>query len=149
MTEATFSANLESVREGAFIECHNLERVTIPLKKNLIMHDREVFAGCRKMVRVDLVEDEVLQNTVDVLNLEEWRNDVIEEIDSINLILPNTDDGYYDEEEDEDYVDLKSMKIQNWTNSLCGKIIRATKCSIVSCWKKLQLLSSLPCPTIL
>eukprot|EP00984_Skeletonema_dohrnii_P036697 scaffold37966_cov461-Skeletonema_dohrnii-CCMP3373.AAC.1 len=71
---------------GAFVNCRSLERITIPLKDGMITHDN-LFAGCKKLNHVDLVGGEV-HETIAALLMEEWRNEMKEEIDSINQILP-------------------------------------------------------------
>jgi len=68
---------------------------------------------------VDLVEGELLHETIAALQLEEWRNDMHDEIDTINQILPTTDVGepWYDD------VGEKARTIRSWIRSLLGKII--------------------------
>ena len=74
------------------------------------------------MKRVDLVEGE-LHETIAALQLEEWRDNMIEEINSINLILPTTYAGYYDYDNGEDYGE-KAQVIRTWLRSVLVKIIR-------------------------
>ena len=45
------------------------------------------------MKHVDLVEGAILRETIAVSLLEEWRNDMLREIDAINQILPTTPAG--------------------------------------------------------
>ena len=88
LIDVTFSDELESIEDRAFYDCESLERITIPLKDGMFSaHD--TFQGCGKLVRVDLVEGEV-HEIIAALQLEDWRNDMNEEIDSINRILPTT-----------------------------------------------------------
>eukprot|EP00573_Skeletonema_grethae_P006891 CAMPEP_0201710248 /NCGR_PEP_ID=MMETSP0578-20130828/58528_1 /ASSEMBLY_ACC=CAM_ASM_000663 /TAXON_ID=267565 /ORGANISM="Skeletonema grethea, Strain CCMP 1804" /LENGTH=386 /DNA_ID=CAMNT_0048199273 /DNA_START=126 /DNA_END=1283 /DNA_ORIENTATION=+ len=86
LTEATFSSKLERFDDFAFCVCDSLERLTIPLKDGLITRDT-IFIRCENLNCVDLVEGE-LHETIASLQLEEWRNDMNEEIDSINQTLP-------------------------------------------------------------
>eukprot|EP00985_Skeletonema_marinoi_P002561 scaffold1057_cov203-Skeletonema_marinoi.AAC.9 len=51
--------------------------------------------GCANLKHADLVEGEV-HETIAALLLEEWRNDMNEEINSINHILPDTPAGDYE-----------------------------------------------------
>ena len=86
LREATFGSKLESIKRCAFYDCCSLERITIPLKDGIITHV-SIFEWCENLKHVDLVEGE-LHETVAALQLEEWRNDMNEEIVSINQILP-------------------------------------------------------------
>ena len=70
------------------------------------------------MKHVDLVEGD-LHETIAALQLEEWRNDMNEEIDSINQILPTVDaGGGYGGGDGE-----KARAIRMWIRSVIGKII--------------------------
>jgi len=123
LTEVTFSRKLERIENLAFVSCPSLERITIPLKDGLIADDY-TFKGCENLKHVDLVEGGV-HETIAALQLEEWRNDMNEEIDSINQILPTASAGseYFgdwgDFEEGE-----KSRVIRTWIRSVLGKIVR-------------------------
>jgi len=119
LTEAIFGSKLETIEEGAFYDCRSLERITIPLKDGLITRYDSIFSGCENLVQVDLVEGEV-HETIAALQLEEWRNDMNEEIDSINRILPTVDAGFSEEDDD---VGGKVEAIRTWIRSVLGKII--------------------------
>ncbi len=120
LTEAKFSNKLERIKGRAFLNCTFLERVTIPLKDALITGD-SVFMGCENLKHVDLVEGE-LHETISALQLEEWRRDMSELIDSINQILPDTDAGFFipfgDHNEGE-----KARVIRSWISSVLRRII--------------------------
>ncbi len=94
LTSAIFSDKLERIEELVFSRCPSLERITIPLKDGIITR-RNIFRGCDKLKHVDLVEGEVLRETVAALYCEEWRNNMNRHIDSI-WILPDTSPGYFD-----------------------------------------------------
>ncbi len=121
LTDATFCNKLERFDVSAFCNCNSLERITIPLKDGLITAD-DTFQGCEKLKQVDLVEGE-LHETITALHLGAWRNDMNNEIYSINQILPTADAGYYDVEEDEDVEGEKALVIRDWIESLLEKII--------------------------
>ena len=123
MTEAKFGANLKSVDEGAFRDCKSLERVLIPLKNGLIRHD-DIFQGCENFRRIDLMEAEMLDQTIAALHLEEWRNDMTAEVSSINQTLLNTFSGYYNEEEDEEVMGEMTIVIRDWIYRVLSKIRR-------------------------
>jgi len=91
LTDAKFGSTLELIEEIAFVDCPNLERITIPLKDGIITHD-SIFQGCANLNHVDLVEGSI-HETIAALQLEEWRNDMNEEINSIDQILPTVDAG--------------------------------------------------------
>eukprot|EP00986_Skeletonema_menzelii_P015516 scaffold11934_cov80-Skeletonema_menzelii.AAC.5 len=115
-----FGGKLERIETEAFRNCKSLERITIPLKDGLITND-DIFMGCENLDQVDLIEGE-LHETIAALQLEEWRNDMDVEIDSINLILPNTVSGRWDGEFDEGDGE-KAQEIRRWIRSVLGKII--------------------------
>ena len=116
LTSVKFGKELVSIRRGAFYRCPALERVTIPLKDGILADDN-VFLVCEKLNHIDLVEKEVLNETVAALQMEEWKHDMNEEIDSINRILPNTPDGTFDE------PGGKTQVIREWIISVLLKII--------------------------
>eukprot|EP00986_Skeletonema_menzelii_P018680 scaffold26677_cov188-Skeletonema_menzelii.AAC.4 len=122
--ESLRSINLTSARiveKEAFCNCKSLVRITIPLKDGLIAGDG-ILTGCENLDQVDLVEGE-LHETIAALQLEEWRNDMDVEIDSINLILPNTSAGRRDGEFDERDWGEKAQAIRRWIRSVLRKII--------------------------
>ena len=125
LTNAKFGSKLERIDVEAFYLCDSLERITIPLKDGLFNHD-DIFQGCDDLHKVDLVEGE-LHETIAALHLEEWRNDMNEEIDSINKILPNTPSGGWDSEHDELGVDdgdpgEKAQEIRRWIRSVLRRL---------------------------
>ena len=120
MIEANFSDKLERFDVSAFGACFSLERITIPLKDGLIGDD-DIFMACEDLVRVDLVEGE-LHKTIAALHLEDWRNDMNEEIDSINQILPNTYSGYYDDKWFNHDEGEKAQTIRSWIRSVLRRI---------------------------
>ena len=87
LTYVKFGSKLERIVGAAFMDCPNLEQITTPLKDGII--DNGIFRECEELERVDLVEG-AIHETIVALLLEEWRNDMYEEINSINQILPTT-----------------------------------------------------------
>eukprot|EP00984_Skeletonema_dohrnii_P001996 scaffold667_cov103-Skeletonema_dohrnii-CCMP3373.AAC.8 len=112
-----FGNKLESIATGAFDGCTSLERITIPLKDGMITDDN-IFKGCKKLIHVDLVEGAVLRDTIIALLLEEWKNDMNEDINSINQILPNTPAGGNRRD-----AGGKARAIRMWIRSVLRKII--------------------------
>ena len=116
LTNVVFGKELESIEGLAFFRCTSLERIAIPLKDGMITDD-DIFSGCN-LLHVDLVEGE-LHETIDALLWEEWKNDMNEEINSINQILPTV----YGEDA---IVDMggKALAIRMWIRSVLRKIIQ-------------------------
>eukprot|EP00984_Skeletonema_dohrnii_P028543 scaffold18581_cov183-Skeletonema_dohrnii-CCMP3373.AAC.1 len=120
LTDVKFGSKLERIENLAFISCPSLERITIPLKDGMITHD-SIFPGCLDLDHVDLVEGE-LHETIAALQLEEWRNDMHEEIDSINQILPTVDAGGLGRDAGVFDEGGKAQAIRTWIRSVLGKI---------------------------
>ncbi len=108
LMEVKFGSKLERIDRGAFLKCTSLSQITIPLKNDLIPHDN-IFRACAKLLQVDLVEREILHETITALHLEEWRNVTNEEIDSIK------DWGVVGGD--------KSVAIRRWIRSVLRKIM--------------------------
>eukprot|EP00984_Skeletonema_dohrnii_P016876 scaffold7561_cov227-Skeletonema_dohrnii-CCMP3373.AAC.9 len=124
LAKIKFSDKLESIRVGAFADCTSLERITIPLKDDMITEDH-TFQGCENLKHVDLVEGE-LHETIAALLLEEWRNDMNEEINSINQILPTAPAGNLVHAGNVYRRDAggKARAIRMWIRSVLDKIIQ-------------------------
>eukprot|EP00984_Skeletonema_dohrnii_P014605 scaffold6151_cov82-Skeletonema_dohrnii-CCMP3373.AAC.2 len=120
LTNIEFGKELESISYGVFQGCISLQRINIPLKDGMITDD-DTFRGCKKLKHVDLVEGVVLHDTIAALLLEEWRNDMNEEINAINQILATTpagsDDYFFD-------VGGKAQAVRMWIRSVLHKIIQ-------------------------
>jgi len=121
LTDVKFGKELETIGYGAFNNCTSLQRITIPLKDNMITEDN-TFQECENLKHVDLVEGQI-HETIAALQLEEWRNDMNEEIDSINQILPTAPGGvsYYEISHHDDGG--KARAIRTWIRSVLRKII--------------------------
>ena len=114
MEYVEFGTNLESVGERTFLHCPSLERIAIPLKNDLLPHDR-TFQLCENLRHVHFVEEEVLNETVNALLLDEWKNDMRRDIGSINHNLPNAPASFFNGE--------KTIVIREWIRSVLSKII--------------------------
>ena len=118
LKSVVFGKDLESIRGwGALHDCVSLERITLPSKDGMIIDDSS-FSLCGNLNQVDLVGG-LHEKTIAALLMEEWKSDMIEEIDSINQILPNTSAGnkHYG-------VGEKAREIRRWIRSVLGKIVR-------------------------
>jgi hypothetical protein len=116
LTEVKFGSKLERIEGAVFDECHSLERITIPLKDNLLT-EGDIFWECEQLKQVDLVEEAVLQETVATLHMDGWRHDLKKEIDSIDKILPTTPAGEFDGD-----VGEKATVIGWWIREVLGKV---------------------------
>jgi hypothetical protein len=85
LTEAVLSEDLERIVGRAFLHCPHLRRIAMPLKDNLL--DKGVFDECWNLSQVNLVGG--IHKTISSLLLDSWRNEMNDEIDSINRDLPN------------------------------------------------------------
>jgi len=119
LVDLTFGDKLESIGWGAFYDCPDLTRITIPLKDGMIAYDH-VFTGCLKLSSVDLVGD--LHQTIAALHLQKWRDEMSEEIKRINHILPNTDAGMASIDDDESGE--KAREIYMWITSVLRNMER-------------------------
>mmetsp|Transcript_14513 Transcript_14513/g.23675 ORF Transcript_14513/g.23675 Transcript_14513/m.23675 type:complete len:324 (+) Transcript_14513:114-1085(+) len=121
LREVKFGSRLQRFDEAAFYKCSSLEQITIQLKDGLFPYD-DIFQECGKLMHVDLVEGE-LHETIAALQLEDWRKNMKEEIDSINQILPNADAGYYHYEDGDEDFGEKAGEVRRWIRSVLSKII--------------------------
>ena len=124
LKNAKFGKDLESIGGGIFHSCRSLERITIPLKDGLVADDG-IFQQCVKFKNVDLVEGEILDETVAALLLEEWRNDMNEEIEKISQILRCADAGGWVIPYSGGCLDpgTKARKVGTWMRSVLRKIV--------------------------
>ena len=120
-----FSVNLgkdlESILEKAFLNCPSLERIALPLKDGVFADD-SIFHACERLNHVNLVEGAVLNETAAALLLEEWKNDMNEEIEVINRILPTAPAGDFRFVANAD-VGEKAREVREWMQSVRRKII--------------------------
>mmetsp|Transcript_25526 Transcript_25526/g.51191 ORF Transcript_25526/g.51191 Transcript_25526/m.51191 type:complete len:157 (+) Transcript_25526:335-805(+) len=89
LAEAEFGEGLETIEEGAFQYCHSLRRIAIPLKYDLFTlnsNERyDQFDDCFKLATVELVGS--IHKTISFLSLQNWRNEMNQEISRINEVL--------------------------------------------------------------
>ena len=116
LTNAKLGKDLESIGAGAFYNCTSLERIALPLKDVVVAAD-SIFQACKNFSHVDLVEGEILDGTVAAFLMEEWQNDMNEEIHAINRILPRTHGG----NRGPFRAGEKAQAIRTWIRSLLHK----------------------------
>jgi hypothetical protein len=110
--DAELGEDLETIGSGAFWGS-KLRRIAIPLKDEMFQFsDRNrtytQFHDCPNLTSVELVGG--IHKTVASLHLERWRNEMNEEIQRINQILPSTDS------------DEKANVIRQWIQLVIEKI---------------------------
>ena len=110
--DAEFGEGLENIKSGAFWGS-KLRRIAIPLKDGIFHLDDNFetytqFHGCSNLITVDLVGR--IHKTVASLHLESWRNEMNEEIQRINQILPSTESRE------------KTDVIRQWMQSVISRI---------------------------
>ena len=93
LTDVEFGQGLETIEGDAFNGCPSLRRIAIPLKDNMFPFDVNYesysqFDGCEELATVDLVGG--IHKTISYLSLQSWRNEMNQEINHINQILPTT-----------------------------------------------------------
>ncbi len=116
-----FGNKLERFERGVFTDCTSLERISIPFKDGMITDD-DIFLGCVNLKRIDLVQGE-LHKAIDALLLDEWRDEMNKEIESINQILPDVFEGKFGIPPDTDEVGQKAQVVRSWIRTLLRKII--------------------------
>ncbi len=110
-----FSSKLERIEGESFMNCRSLERIALPMK-DVITND-DTFQGCDNLEHVDLVGG--IHETIAALHLEEWREDLNEEVNSISQTLPTAYAGGYFIN---DYGE-KARVIRRWIRSVLHKIM--------------------------
>ncbi len=85
LTHAELSEDLERIGEGVFYFCPLLRRIA----DNVLVGS--AFTHCEDLSQVDLIGG--VHETISLLLLESWRDEMNDNIDRINQLLPNTS-GY-------------------------------------------------------
>jgi len=114
LTDAEFGKKLAKFLVAAFERCSSLRRISIPLRDNMFIFSElyqgyNQFYSCHKLATVDLVGGGI-HKTVTSLHLESWRDDMNEEIQLINRVLPVTGPRE------------KADEIRRWIQSVIRKI---------------------------
>ena len=84
LSDVELGEGLRRLDSQAFEDCTNLKRINLPLRSITIGYC--VFYGCPELAAVDLVMG--IHNTVASLHMESWRNEMMDEINRINQVLP-------------------------------------------------------------
>jgi hypothetical protein len=116
LSYAEFGEDLERFEMNAFLKCHVLRRLVIPLKENLI--HIKAFDECENLSRVD-VSIGGIHKTISSLHMDSWRDEIIDEINRINLALPELPVRKYNPD-----ISNKTGAIEEWIRSVLQKIDR-------------------------
>ena len=108
LSDVEFGEELETLQEGAFFNCPKLKRIALPLKDDNMIGDY-VFGECPMLTTVDMVGG--IHNTVASLYLESWRNEMTDEINRINQVLPTI-------------TGEETRAIQRWMRSVIDRLDR-------------------------
>ena len=133
-----FGHKLESIEGYVLFDCRSLQRITIPLRNGLFDYNN-TFLCCENLRHVDLVDEEALQETIDALLWEEWKNDMNAELVSIDQILLNAYAGNYNNDGE------KAIVIRQWITDVLNKIITYKyqhRCLLNEAVRMLQLVLS-------
>eukprot|EP00984_Skeletonema_dohrnii_P024639 scaffold13789_cov143-Skeletonema_dohrnii-CCMP3373.AAC.1 len=108
--------DVERICREAFIRCPALRRIAIPLKDDIFhrledyhYHRYTHFDYCRNLTTVDVVGE--IDKIISSLLLDCWRDQVNQEINRINQVLPNT--PAYE----------KTGEIQQWIRSVLRRMV--------------------------
>jgi len=112
LTDAVFGEALDSIECEAFRGCSSLKRIAFPLKDGILNNEygHSQFEECTELETVDLVGG--VHKTVASLHNESWRNEMREEINRINRVLPDIPEY------------LKGYEIAQWIQSVITKFER-------------------------
>ena len=84
LSDVECGEGLRTLKDSVFSNCFKLERIALPLLKG-DMIEGSLFYGCDNLIAVDLVGG--IHQTVASLHMESWRNEMMDEIISINQTL--------------------------------------------------------------
>ena len=120
---------LRTLEERAFANCRKLERIALPLKDNMI--EDSVFEGCFKLQTIDLVGG--IHQTVASLHFESWRNEMSEEINRINQVLPAA--PYFKTGEVQQWMRTVSRRLNHYKAQHLQLLKEATTLLELALWK--------------
>ena len=124
LVDAKFGRKLKGIFESIFYNCSSLQRITLPLRNDLIpKRVNNSFQMCGNLRHVDLIEEGALQETIDALLWEEWKNDMNAELTSIDQILPNAHAGYENNATSGNIDGEKANVLRIWMKNVLRKII--------------------------
>ncbi len=100
-----FGESLRVLDRFAFVCCYELNQISLPLRCTV---EFRAFYKCPNLKMVDLAGG--VHRTAASLHMESWRNEMMDEINRINQVLPDTDDGQ------------KTEQIQQWIETVTRQL---------------------------
>ena len=105
LSDVEFGEALRTLQDSAFYGCFRLKRIALPMRGDMI--EVGVFDSCHELTTIDLIGG--AHDTVASLHFESWRNEIMDEINRINHVLPTTAEG-------------KTEEIQQWMRSVINRL---------------------------
>ena len=137
LTDIELSERLETIGLYAFGECERLQRIVVPLKRDLFQYSHyyqkyNQFHDCEQLTTVDLAGG--IQKTVASLHMESWRTETNTIINRINQVLPNTPAN---EKTDEikRWMDLVIDKMDHYKSEHCRYVKEGITILELALWK--------------
>ncbi|KAK1740122.1 hypothetical protein QTG54_009072 [Skeletonema marinoi] len=127
---AILGRHIEAIEISAFYYCTSLRRLRFELGDNGISFASDAFDCCRQLTSIELVGN--IHQSISSLGLEEWQDDMNQEIDRINHLLPNIHDSQKTTELSQ-WVDIVQSKIE------CYKLMENTSLLELALWKATKL----------
>ena len=137
LTDIELSGRLETMGPMAFHGCVRLQRIAIPLKRDLfefsdVYHTFDQFDKCEQLATVDLVGG--IHKTVASLHMDSWRAEMIEEINRVNQVLPNTP-ANEKTNEIKQWIDPVIDKMDHYRSEHARHVREGTTLLVLALWK--------------
>ena len=137
ITDVELSERLETIGAGAFSGCERLQRIAVPLKRdlfpmNLFLQEYSQFFRCFQLTTVDLIGG--IHETVASLHMDSWRSEMISEINRINQVLPNTPE-YRKTDVIRQWMEFILDKLDHYKAEHCGYVREGATLLELALWK--------------
>jgi len=110
MMYVTFGKHIGVIEGSAFYYCTSLRQLSFELGDFSVSIASDVFDCCHQLISVDLVGN--IHKAISSLGLEQWQNDMNEEIGRINGLLRNL------------HASRKTFELSQWIDSVKSKMKR-------------------------
>ena len=138
LTDVELSEKLQKIERRAFHGCERLQRIAIPLKRDLLAYNKSFqqeydhFHYCEQLAAVDLVGG--IHKTVASLHMDSWRAEMIEEINRVNQVLPNTP-ANEKTNEIKQWIDPVIDKMDHYRSEHARHVREGTTLLVLALWK--------------